>query len=71
MTEVTGAVREAVKCPVPGHKSRAYKAAVRLAENLAGAGQKNAASRLYRAVQAGDAEGAQKKAAGMGLKALG
>ena len=63
-------VMEAAKCPVPGHKTRAYKTAVRLAESLAGAGQKNAASQLYRAIQAGDADGAQKKAAGISLKAL-
>ena len=63
-------VMKATKCPVPGHKSRAYKAAVRLAETLAGAGHKSAAVQLYRAIQAGDADEAQKKAAGIGLKTL-
>ena len=63
-------VMKATKCPLPGHKRRAYKAAVRLAGNLAGAGHKSAAAQLYQTIQAGDADEAQKKAAGLGLKDL-
>lgn len=64
-------VMAAAKCPGPSHKRRAYKTAVRLARTLAGAGHKSEAQEIYRAIQTGDADAAQKKAAGIGLKALG
>jgi hypothetical protein len=50
-------------------RSRAFKARIRLAESLRLAGRRSEASRIYRAVQASDADAAQKMAAEIGLKA--
>jgi len=61
-------VMKATKCRVPGHKTRAYKSAVRLAENLGGAGHKSEAVQLCRTFESNDADAAQKKAANISLK---
>ncbi|HVA47317.1 MAG TPA: HEAT repeat domain-containing protein [Pirellulales bacterium] len=57
--------------PGPRAQLRATKARVRLAARLAGAGQKEAAKRIYEAIAQSDAAAAQKKAATIGLAQLG
>ena len=52
-------------------RARAHKARVRLAETLSKAGKKAAARRIYNAIQSSDADDPQKKAAEIGLKAIG
>jgi len=61
---------QVAKSECPCTRSRANKARVRLAETLRLAGQKEAAARIYRAIERSDADAAQKKAAELGLKAL-
>ena len=53
------------------YRIRIQKARIRLAETFRLAGNKTEATRIYHAVQASDAGTAQKKAAEIGLKALG
>lgn len=52
-------------------RCRAYKARVRLASTLVQAGNTSAARTIYKDIARGDAGAAQKKAAEIGLKALG
>lgn len=61
-------ILKATQCPCPLHATRAWKAAVRLAENLRKAGKKSEAGELYRKIGS-DAPEAQKTAAKIGLEA--
>ena len=62
-----GVVLKATKCKCNVTSVRAWKAAVRLAENLCKAGQKAESADLYRKIAA-EAPDAQKAAAGIGLE---
>ena len=61
-------VLKGTQCTMTCAATRAWKAAVRLAENLRKAGMKSEAAELYRKIEAGAPE-AQKAAAGIGLEA--
>ncbi len=63
-------IAKAAQCPCPVARRRASKARVRFAENLAKAGAKFAARKVYQAIAAGDAAAPQKKAAELALKAI-
>ena len=63
-------VLKATQCKCPVGATRAWKAAVRLAENLRKVGMKSEAAELYRKIEASGPK-AQKAAAGIGLKAKG
>ncbi len=66
-----GLIDEACRCGCPQVRARAFSARLRLAEALAGAGNRDAARAIYKAVLAADPPRPQKQAAERGLKAAG
>ncbi|HSW46423.1 MAG TPA: HEAT repeat domain-containing protein [Phycisphaerae bacterium] len=62
-------ILKATQCPNACHATRAWKAAVRLAENLRNAGRKNEALDLYRKIRSSGPE-AQQAAARIGRETL-
>ena len=64
-------IAEACRCACPRTRTAAFAARLRLAEALAGAGNRDAARAIYKAILAADPPGPQKQAAQTGLKAAG
>lgn len=63
-------IRRACHESEPAHRTRAWKARIRLAEALAESGKTEAAKRIYQAVTQSDLPAAQKKAVEIGLKKI-
>ena len=64
-------IAEATQADCRRCQARAHKARVRLAETLGKAAKKSAARRIYNAIRSSDADDPEKKAAEIGLKAIG